>query len=272
MAEYRLTGEAFAGTVTAAEPDRLDTDGQAAQAAPADHRRHRRPGPVEPGATLASPARPAQKARVVGRAMTTTTPGTQRRGRRAAVVLELSGGMGRALTAAPGSVPEVGERVCYTTLTDDYQPPGSFPAARRRRGRTAARRRSTSRPTRTPPRPGHDGRDQPSRNRRTVRRSRGRRLADWRRWPPQVADRRPRRRHRGVVVDSPPGAGKSALVVRAAADLAAAGEPVMVVAQTNEQVDDLVDRLATAGAGPGHRPALGAGLRARRSGSPGTRT
>ncbi len=53
-------------------------------------------------------------------------------------------------------------------------------------------------------------------------------------------------RRRGVVVDSPPGAGKSALVVRAAADLAAAGEPLMVVAQTNGQVDDLVDRLAAA--------------------------
>jgi len=50
---------------------------------------------------------------------------------------------------------------------------------------------------------------------------------------------------RGIVVDSPPGAGKSALVVRAAADLATAGEPVMVVAQTNEQVDDLTDRLAS---------------------------
>ncbi|HUY52868.1 MAG TPA: AAA domain-containing protein [Streptosporangiaceae bacterium] len=55
--------------------------------------------------------------------------------------------------------------------------------------------------------------------------------------------------HRGVVVDSPPGAGKSALVVRAAADLAAAGERAMIVAQTNEQVDDLTDRLA--GAQPG---------------------
>ncbi|GAA2515417.1 AAA family ATPase [Pilimelia columellifera] len=50
---------------------------------------------------------------------------------------------------------------------------------------------------------------------------------------------------RGVVVDSPPGAGKSTLVVRAARTLAAA-DPVMIVAQTNEQVDDLVDRLATA--------------------------
>ncbi|WP_269857776.1 AAA domain-containing protein [Streptomyces sp. RPT161] len=52
--------------------------------------------------------------------------------------------------------------------------------------------------------------------------------------------------HRGVVVDSPPGAGKSTLVVRAARELAAAGEQLMIVAQTNSQVDDLVDRLATA--------------------------
>jgi hypothetical protein len=54
------------------------------------------------------------------------------------------------------------------------------------------------------------------------------------------------REHRGVVVDSPPGAGKSTLVVRAARELAAAGEPLIVVAQTNNQVDDLVDRLAQA--------------------------
>ncbi|MEV0236733.1 AAA family ATPase [Nonomuraea sp. NPDC050786] len=51
-------------------------------------------------------------------------------------------------------------------------------------------------------------------------------------------------RHRGVVVDSPPGAGKSTLVVRAAAHIAATGEPLMIVAQTNEQVDDLVTRIS----------------------------
>ncbi|MFB7448505.1 MULTISPECIES: AAA domain-containing protein [unclassified Streptomyces] len=49
---------------------------------------------------------------------------------------------------------------------------------------------------------------------------------------------------RGVVVNSPPGAGKSTLVVRAALELADAGRPLMVVAQTNAQVDDLVLRLA----------------------------
>ncbi|WP_353942753.1 AAA family ATPase [Streptomyces sp. HUAS MG91] len=48
---------------------------------------------------------------------------------------------------------------------------------------------------------------------------------------------------RGVVVDSPPGAGKSTLVVRAALELADAGRPLMIVAQTNAQVDDLVLRL-----------------------------
>ncbi|GJF30229.1 helicase [Kitasatospora sp. NE20-6] len=52
---------------------------------------------------------------------------------------------------------------------------------------------------------------------------------------------------RGVVVDSPPGAGKSTLVVRAARELVAAGERLMIVAQTNSQVDDLVDRLAVKG-------------------------
>ncbi|MDH6110577.1 hypothetical protein P3T36_006169 [Kitasatospora sp. MAP12-15] len=49
---------------------------------------------------------------------------------------------------------------------------------------------------------------------------------------------------RGVVVDSPPGAGKSTLVVKAARELVGAGERLMIVAQTNSQVDDLVDRLA----------------------------
>ncbi|WP_425827542.1 AAA family ATPase [Streptomyces fractus] len=49
---------------------------------------------------------------------------------------------------------------------------------------------------------------------------------------------------RGVVVDSPPGAGKSTLVVKAAGHLADTDRQLMIVAQTNEQVDDLVDRLA----------------------------
>ncbi|WP_042420963.1 AAA domain-containing protein [Streptacidiphilus anmyonensis] len=54
---------------------------------------------------------------------------------------------------------------------------------------------------------------------------------------------------RGTVVDSPPGAGKSTLVVKAARELVATGERLMIVAQTNSQVDDLVDRLAQADPG-----------------------
>jgi hypothetical protein len=50
----------------------------------------------------------------------------------------------------------------------------------------------------------------------------------------------------GVVVDSPPGAGKSTLVVRAARHIALTGEPLAIVAQTNEQVDDLIANLASA--------------------------
>ncbi|GAA3448869.1 AAA family ATPase [Dactylosporangium matsuzakiense] len=53
-------------------------------------------------------------------------------------------------------------------------------------------------------------------------------------------------RSSGVVVDSPPGAGKSTLVVRAATHIAAHGEPLAIVAQTNEQVDDLIVNLARA--------------------------
>ena len=51
--------------------------------------------------------------------------------------------------------------------------------------------------------------------------------------------------HRAIIVDSPPGAGKTTLVVRAAAELAARGEECIIVAQTNNQVNDLTTRLAT---------------------------
>jgi hypothetical protein len=53
----------------------------------------------------------------------------------------------------------------------------------------------------------------------------------------------------GIIVDSPPGAGKTTLVVRAAAELAASGEDCIVVAQTNNQIDDLTRRLARHGPG-----------------------
>ncbi|HZM74561.1 MAG TPA: AAA domain-containing protein [Candidatus Limnocylindrales bacterium] len=48
----------------------------------------------------------------------------------------------------------------------------------------------------------------------------------------------------GVVVDSPPGAGKSTLVVRVTSEVAETGESIMVIAQTNAQVDDLTIKIA----------------------------
>ncbi len=52
--------------------------------------------------------------------------------------------------------------------------------------------------------------------------------------------------HRAVVVNSGPGAGKSRLVVHTATTIAEGGEPVVVIAQTNSQCDDLIDRMAAA--------------------------
>jgi hypothetical protein len=118
MAEYRMTGEAFAGTVTAAEPGRIDGTGRRRKLRPWITVATGDPLRIEAGDTLRSPDRPAQSALVVS-----VSPGWP-----ADVVLELSGGMGRALTPAPGSVPAVGDRACYTTLSDSYQPPGSFPS------------------------------------------------------------------------------------------------------------------------------------------------
>lgn len=119
LAQYRLTGEAFGGIVTAAEPDRVDASGKRRKLRPlitVDTEDLLR---VERTTRMLSPSRPVQKAEVISVATG--------RGARSRVVLELSGGMGRSLTAAPGSVPAVGERLCYTTLTDAYQPRGAFP-------------------------------------------------------------------------------------------------------------------------------------------------
>ncbi|MFF5171570.1 hypothetical protein ACFY3U_02915 [Micromonospora sp. NPDC000089] len=120
MAEHRLTGEAFVGDVTLADPRRVDDTGKRPVLRPRIQVVTTEPVSVPVGATLYSPARPAQKARVVF--LTPAADG------KTEVVLELSGGMGRGLTAPPGTVPEVGERLCLTTLSDAFLPAGAFPA------------------------------------------------------------------------------------------------------------------------------------------------
>jgi len=119
MAEHRLAGEAFAGTVTAAEPDRVDRGGPRAVLRPRITVETGDEPRADRGATFTSPARPGQQARIV--AVTAA-------GGRTRIVLELRGGMGRSLTPQPGSVPAVGESVSYAAFGDGYQPAPAFPA------------------------------------------------------------------------------------------------------------------------------------------------
>jgi hypothetical protein len=120
MAEQRMSGEAFAGVVVEAQPDRVDDSGK---------RRVLRPRVtvataddvlVEPRAKLKSAARPGQSAVVVG---------VTRIGERTMVRLELSGGMGSSLTARPGTVPALDEVLCYTTRSEDFRPGAKWPDA-----------------------------------------------------------------------------------------------------------------------------------------------
>lgn len=118
MAEHRLVGEAFAGQVVAAEPDRVDASGKRRVLRPRIAVDTEDEVLAGAGAELTSPARPNQKARVVD--VTRASCRTQ-------VVLELQGGMGRSLTPEPGSVPVIGESVCYATFNDGFQRPPAFP-------------------------------------------------------------------------------------------------------------------------------------------------
>jgi hypothetical protein len=120
MAEFRMTGEAFAGDVVAADPARLE-QGKRAVLRPLITVATVDEVLALPGAVLKSPARPGQQATVFD----VVPPGGG--DGRTQVILELKGGMGRSLTPQPGSVPALGEYVTYTSLRDDFQPAPKFP-------------------------------------------------------------------------------------------------------------------------------------------------
>jgi len=136
MAEYRLTGEAFAGAVVDADLTRLDAVGRKPKLRPWLIVQTADAVIVEPGALLTCPDYPSQSAKVIQIADNdndndnddddnddndTSTGGTL-------VTLELSGGMGRGLAAPPGTTPARGDAVTYTTLRDDFQPAPQFPS------------------------------------------------------------------------------------------------------------------------------------------------
>ncbi|MFI1815143.1 AAA domain-containing protein [Streptomyces sp. NPDC020422] len=59
-----------------------------------------------------------------------------------------------------------------------------------------------------------------------------------------ILEQLPQLTHRGLVVEAPPGAGKTSLVAQAADTLSKTSGPCIVMAQTNAQVDQLVWRFA----------------------------
>jgi hypothetical protein len=118
MAEYRLTGEAFAGMVTDAWPDRLDTSGKRAKLRPWIILETAEQVVAAPGTVLKCPDRAGQDAEIID--VTPSDAVTK-------VTLQLSGGMGRSLVPLPGSVPAVGETLTYTTLRDEPGPVARFP-------------------------------------------------------------------------------------------------------------------------------------------------
>ncbi|SDH28514.1 hypothetical protein SAMN05421505_113151 [Sinosporangium album] len=106
MAEYRVEGAAFAGEVVAVEADRriVPPGGKRAVPRPLVTVRTGDPVRLAPGTRVFSPARRTQrKAEIVSVAGDTVT-------------IQINDGMGQGREPAPGSVPSLGEVVCYTDL------------------------------------------------------------------------------------------------------------------------------------------------------------
>jgi hypothetical protein len=118
MAEYQVSGQAFRGVVTDVQLH-LDESGKRAKLRPWVWLDTTDEVAIEAGAEVRSPARPTQK--VILKEILPLAGGTR-------VRLEVQDKMGSRLEPAPGSVPEAGDDLCYTSLTPDGGPPARFPA------------------------------------------------------------------------------------------------------------------------------------------------
>jgi hypothetical protein len=111
MASYRVTGEAFEGTVVEVERDRrIVSDKGRRVTRPRIIVRTGDPVHIPPGTSLQSPTRMKQNATIM--AIERCPDGVL-------VTLELVGGMGRAAIPQPGSVPEIGDEITYTSVYPD---------------------------------------------------------------------------------------------------------------------------------------------------------
>lgn len=116
MAEYRLTGEAFAGEVVETDPAHAEGEGRSRKLRPLVVVKTDDPVRLAPGTALGTPQRRGQGAELVSAGD-------------GLVTIKITKGMGRGRTPTPGAVPEVGERVCYSSLTDDFQGSATLPEA-----------------------------------------------------------------------------------------------------------------------------------------------
>ncbi len=120
MAAHRATGAAFAGTVTAVDRTRrVPNDNGNLVTRPLVEITTTDPVHLSPGTKVKAVSRPTQLGTVQSVAAQPDAT---------VVALELSGGMGRAKIPPPGSVPEPGETLCYTSVLAENVPSAGLPA------------------------------------------------------------------------------------------------------------------------------------------------
>ena len=219
LAELRTTGEAFAGQVVSAEPDRTDvTAAGRTVLRPRFTVRTSDPVRLEPGPDADQPgpspaAGPDQPRSPAPRASTD-------------VVLEVTQGMGTPRKPTPGAVPAARGAGQLHPRPRATSPSGSSRRPTRPRGRTAARPRG--RPPTRPRSRSHD-RDQPARPGR--RDQPGHRQPSSTPWPGQAT---------AASSSTPrPAPGRPRWSSAPQPNWPPAASRCIIVAQTNNQVDDL---------------------------------
>ncbi|MET7639852.1 AAA family ATPase [Streptomyces sp. NPDC005438] len=219
-AELRTSGEAFGGTVTTVDADHLAYgSGNRALWRPRFTVSTSDPLHLQPGQALACHTHSGARYTIL--AITPHDSDTL-------VDLEVTAGMGTLARPRHAVLPDAGEFLVCTLAPDRYRRMPEFPA-----------------PDQIPWT--HAGPPYPPRSRRRAQAAS--------QMPPSphlradttqhaIVERLPTLTHPGQVVNAPPGAGKTTLVINAAQALMQDGEPCIVITQTNTQADDLVRRLA----------------------------